>query len=67
MFSKEFLNEEATCKLKKIENKLDGNDLIYKASNKKMDKTNNFQKFKTIRPFPREIHNNDLSLDHALE
>ena len=26
-----------------------------------------FQKFKTIRPFGREIYNNDLSLDNALE
>ena len=40
---------------------------IYKTGNKKKDKTSNFQKFKTIRSFGREIYNNDLSLDDALE
>ena len=50
-----------------MENKLDRNDLIYKIGNKKKDKAYDFQKFKTIRSFGREIYNNDLSLDVALE
>ena len=32
-----------------------------------MDKSCDFQNFKTLRSFGREIHNNDLSLDDALE
>ena len=70
MFSKDFLYEEATYELNKIveiENKIDGKELIYKTGNKKKDKTYDFQKFKTIRFFWREIYNNDLSLDDALE
>ena len=70
MFSKDFLYEEATYELNKIveiENKIDGKELIYKTGNKKNDKTNDFQKFKTIRLFVREIYNNNLSLDDALE
>ena len=42
LFSKDFLNEEATYKLKQIvemENKLDRNDFIYKTDNKKKNKT----------------------------
>ena len=69
MFSKNFLNEEATYDLNKIvevENKFDRNYLIYKTGNKKSDKTYEFQKCKTIRSFEREIHNNDLSLDDVL-
>ena len=50
-----------------MENKLDRNDLIYKTGNKKKDKTFDFQKFKTIRSFGREIYNDGLSLDDALE
>ena len=38
-------------------NKLERNYLIYKTGNKKKDKTCDFQKFKTIRSFGREIHN----------
>ena len=34
--------------------------------NKIKDKTHDFQKFKTIRTFGREIYNNDLSLNDAL-
>ena len=67
---KDFLNEEAPCELNKIvdrENKLNRDNLIYKAGNKKKDKTYDFQKFKTIRSFGREIYKNDLSLDDALE
>ena len=50
-----------------MENKLVRNDLIYKKGNKKKDKTCDFQMFKIIRYFRREIYNNDLSLDNALE
>ena len=50
-----------------MENKLDRNDLIYKIGNKKKDKTYDFQKFKVITSFGREILNNDLSLDDAFE
>ena len=50
-----------------MENKLDRNDLMNKTGNKKKNKTYDFQKFKTIRSFGREIYNNDLSLDDALE
>ena len=42
LFSKDFLNKEATYELNKIvekENKLNRNDLIYKTGNKKKDKT----------------------------
>ena len=68
MFSKDFLIEEASYELNKIveiENKLNRDDLIYKTVNKKKDKI--YQKFTTIRAFGREIYNNDLSIDDALE
>ena len=61
---------EAVHELNKIvgiENKLNRDDLIYKIDNKKKDKTCDFQKFKRIIYFGREIYNNDLTLDHALE
>ena len=70
MFSKDYLNEEATYELKKIremENKLNRNYLINKIGNKKNDKTYDFQMFKTIRSFGREIYKNDLSLNDATE
>ena len=70
MFSKGFLNEETTYELNQIveiENKLDIDNLIYKTGNKKKDKTYDFQKFKTIRSFGREIYNNELLLDDVLE
>ena len=51
LFSKDFLND----------------DIIYKTCNKKKDKPYDFQTFKTIRSFGREIYNNDLSLDDALK
>ena len=69
-FSKDFLNKEATYESNKIvemENKLYRDNLIYKTGNKKKDKTYDFQKFKTIRSFGREIYNNDLLLDDPLE
>ena len=50
-----------------MENKLDENDLTYKICDKKKKKTYDFQEFATIKPFWREIWNNDLSLDDALE
>ena len=71
MFSKDFLNEEATYELKKknaeMESKLDSNDLIYKTGNKEKDKRYNFQKLKTIRSFGKKNYNNDLLLNDALE
>ena len=50
-----------------MENKLNRYNLIYKKRNKKKDKTYDFQKFKAIRSFGREVYNNYLSLDDALE
>ena len=70
LFSKDFLNEEAKYEVNKdveMENKLDRNDLIYKTGTKTKDKKYDFEKFKTITSFGREIYNNDLSLDDALE
>ena len=68
MFSKNDLNEEATYELKKLWKwKTNSIKMIYKTSNKKNDKTYDFQLLKTIRSFGREIWNNDLSLDDALE
>ena len=68
MFSKNDLNEEATYELKKLWKwKTNSIKMIYKTSNKKNDKTYDFQLLKTIRSFGREICNNDLSLDDALE
>ena len=49
LFSKDYLNEEATYELNNIVamgNKLDRNYLNYKTENKKKDKTYDFQKFK---------------------
>ena len=63
MFLKDFLNEEATYELNKIvemENKLNRDNLIYKTGNMKKDKTYDFQKFKTIISFGKEIYNNDI-------
>ena len=70
LFSKDFLYGEAICELSKIvemENKFDRNNLIYKTGNNKKDKTFDFQNFKTIRSSRREIYNNYLSLDDAIE
>ena len=70
MFSKDYLYGEAICELSKIvemENKFDRNNLIYKTGNNKKDKTFDFQNFKTIRSSRREIYNNYLSLDDAIE
>ena len=70
MFSNDFLSEETISevnKIKEIEQKINGNDLIYKTGNKKKGKKYDFQKFKTIRSFGRDIYSINLSLDDALE
>ena len=70
MFSNDFLSEETISevnKIKEIEQKINGNDLIYKTGNKKKEKKYDFQKFKTIRSFGRDIYSINLSLDDALE
>ena len=49
MFTNDFLNEEATYELNiivEMENKLNRDDLIYKAGNKKKDKTDNLKHLK---------------------
>ena len=70
MFSNDFLSEKTISevnKIKEIEQKINGNDLIYKTGNKKKGKKYDFQKFKTIRSFGRDIYSINLSLDDALE
>ena len=59
-----YIQIKQSCRNKK---KIDRDDLIYKTGNKKKDETYDFQKFKTIRSFGREIDNNDLLIDDALE
>ena len=54
-------------KIKEIEVKINRYDLIYKTGDKERDKTYNFQKFKTIKSFGREIYNDELTLEHAFE
>ena len=51
----------------KTEDNFYRDDSIYKTGNKKKDKTYDFQKFKTIRYFGREIYNSNLSQDDAFE
>ena len=66
LFSKDFLTEEAIHELNKIKEIveiLNGNNLIYKMG----DKTYDFQKFKTIRLFRREIYNDELPLAGAIK
>ena len=70
LVSKDILNDEAKYELNIIverENKLNRDGLIYKAGNKEKDKTNDFQKLKTIISFGREIYNDNLSQDDGLE
>ena len=50
-----------------LEKNVNRDYLIYKASEKKKDKTRDFQKIKTIRFFGREIYNANVSLDDAFE
>ena len=69
MFSKEFLYEEAVYelyKIKDIEEKINRDDLIYKSGNKKQDKKFDFEKFKIIKSFGREIYCDNLTLDDVL-
>ena len=69
MFSKEFLYEEAVYelyKIKDIEEKINRDDLIYKSGNKKQDKKFDFEKFKIIKSFGREIYSDNLTLDDVL-
>ena len=54
-------------KVVEIENKINRDYLIYKTGNKENDRRYDFQISKSIRSFGRDIHNNDLSLDRALE
>ena len=70
MFSKDLLSEEAIYelyKIKKTEEKINRNDLIYKSSNKKKNKIFGFRKLKAIKSFGREIYSNNLKLDNAFE
>ena len=41
--------------------------MIYKTGNMKKDKAYEFQEFKTIRSFEKEIYNDKLSLDDTLK
>ena len=69
LFSKDFLSEEAVYELsknKELEQKSSRDYLIYKPGNKKKDKTYDFQRFKTITSFEREIYSHNISLDNAL-
>ena len=53
--------------LSEIEQKINRDDLIYKIGNTKKHQKYDFQKFKTIRYFGREIDNGNLTLDCARE
>ena len=69
LFSNNFLNKEAIYELNKViemENKLNKDDLIHKTGNKKKKKHMVFKSLKHSF-FARELYNNDLSLDEALE
>ena len=69
MFSKEFFYEEAVYELYKIKDiaeKINRDDLIYKSGNKKQDKKFDFEKFKIIKSFGREIYCDNLTLDDVL-
>ena len=64
MFSKEFFYEEAVYELYKIKDiaeKINRDDLIYKSGNKKQDKKFDFEKFKIIKSFGREIYSDNLN------
>ena len=69
-FSKDLLSEETIYELNiitEIENKLNGDDLIYETGNKREDKITDFKTFKTIRSFGTEVYKNNLSIHDALE
>ena len=70
LFSKDFLTTEAKDefeKIKKIERETNRDDLIYKTGNKRKSKTCDFQKFKTMRSFGREIYNGAITLNDTFE
>ena len=69
-FSKDLLSEETIYELNiitEIENKLNGDDLIYETGNKREDKITDFKTFKTIISFGTEVYKNNLSIHDALE
>ena len=53
--------------MKKIEREIIRNYLIYKTGNKKRGKTYEFQNFKTIRSFGREVYSGFIKLNDAFE
>ena len=70
LFSKDFLAAEARDEfrnIKKIEQGITRDDLIYKTGNKREDKTDYFQKFKTIQYFRREIYSIFIALNDPFE
>ena len=50
-----------------MDKKMNRDDLIYKRGNKKKSKIYDFQKFKTIRSFEREIYSSIITLNDTLE
>ena len=70
LFSNDFLYVEARDKLTKItqkEKEINRDHFIYKTGNKKKDKTQDFQSFKTISTFGRETDIGNLTLDEELQ
>ena len=69
MFSDDFLNEEATYGFNKIaemgKNSIEIIQFINQVISKRIKRY--IQEFKTTRSFGREIDNNKLSLDDALD
>ena len=47
--------------------KINRDNLNHKTGDKKRDKKYNFQKFKTVSSFRREVFNDELRLEDALE
>ena len=67
-FSKDFLNEEGICeinKIKEVEQEINRSALIWKIGDK--IKTYDFQTFKKIRSFGKEIYSGTLKLNDAHE
>ena len=50
-----------------MEQEINRYDLTYKTSNKKYNKTNDFQKFKVIKSFGRESYKDVITLNDAFE
>ena len=70
MFAKHFLTEEAKdelIKITEIEKDYNRDDLIYKICKKKKEKRFDFQRFTAITSLGREIYNDYLTLEDALE